>query len=168
VHHAVSHERVILTVVEQRQVEHLRVFAGAAHEVVVLHAMAVVCDGHHAGLFQAADGGEFFAGDVFCDRAGDEDIDHAFAFRAFVNERTVPAESIAGDVLGMQTTEVKPPRAAAAVPLATFSLAVWPGSRKWTCKSIRPGETIFPVASKVSTPAGAESFCRRRRFCRRG
>ncbi len=61
---------------------------------------------------------------------------------------TVPAESIAGDVLGMQTTEVKPPRAAAAVPVAIFSLAVWPGSRKWTCRSIRPGETIFPLASK--------------------
>jgi hypothetical protein len=29
--------------------------------------------------------------------------------------------------LGMQTTEVKPPRAAAAVPLAMFSFAVWPG-----------------------------------------
>ena len=43
---------------------------------------------------------------------------------------TVPALSIAGDVLGMQTTDVKPPRAAAAVPVAMFSLAVWPGSRK--------------------------------------
>ena len=43
---------------------------------------------------------------------------------------TVPALSMAGDVLGMQTTEVNPPRAAAAVPVAMFSLAVWPGSRK--------------------------------------
>jgi hypothetical protein len=31
---------------------------------------------------------------------------------------TVPALSIAGEVLGMQTTDVKPPRAAEAVPVA--------------------------------------------------
>ena len=67
---------------------------------------------------------------------------------------TVPALSMAGDVFGMQTTEVNPPRAAAAVPLAMFSLAVWPGSRKCTCKSIRPGQTIFPVASKRSISFG--------------
>ncbi len=35
---------------------------------------------------------------------------------------TVPALSIAGDVFGMQTTEVKPPRAAAAVPVAMVFL----------------------------------------------
>ena len=57
---------------------------------------------------------------------------------------TVPALSIAGDVFGMQTTEVNPPRAAAAVPVAMVSLAVWPGSRRWTCRSIRPGQTTIP------------------------
>ena len=35
-----------------------------------------------------------------------------------------------GLVLGMQTTVVKPPRAAAAAPVPMVSLAVWPGSRK--------------------------------------
>ena len=58
---------------------------------------------------------------------------------------TVPALSIAGDVLGMQTTEVNPPRAAAAVPVAMVSLAVWPGSRRCTCKSIRPGTNHLPA-----------------------
>jgi len=37
---------------------------------------------------------------------------------------TVPGLSMAGEVLGMHTTEVNPPRAAAAVPLAMVSLAV--------------------------------------------
>ena len=37
---------------------------------------------------------------------------------------TVPALSTAGDVFGMQTTEVNPPRAAAAVPVAMVSFAV--------------------------------------------
>ncbi len=43
---------------------------------------------------------------------------------------TVPELSMAGTVFGMHTTEVNPPRAAAAVPVAIFSLAVWPGSRR--------------------------------------
>ena len=47
----------------------------------------------------------------------------------------------------MQTTEVNPPRAAAAVPVAMVLLAVWPGSRRCTCKSIRPGQTTSPSAS---------------------
>ena len=66
----------------------------------------------------------------------------------------MPALSIAGDVFGMQTTEVNPPRAAAAVPVAMFSLAVWPGSRKCTCKSIRPGQTIFPSHRNFSMSVG--------------
>ena len=49
----------------------------------------------------------------------------------------------------------KPPRAAAAVPVAMVSLADWPGSRKWACKSIKPGQTTMPVASKRGVLAGA-------------
>ena len=87
VHHAVSHERIILAMIHHRQVEHLRVFAGAAHEFVVLDAMAVVGDGHDAGFFERTDGREFFAGDIFGDGAGDENIHDAFALRAFADER---------------------------------------------------------------------------------
>jgi len=39
----------------------------------------------------------------------------------------------------MQATAVKPPATAAAVPLATVSLCVWPGSRRCTCMSMKPG-----------------------------
>src|SRR5882672_2971211 len=85
-HHAVGDERVILAVVKDREVEHLRVFAGAAHEVVVLHTMAVVGDGDNAGFFQSADGSKFFARDVLGDRAGDEDIHDALFLRTFVDE----------------------------------------------------------------------------------
>ena len=68
---------------------------------------------------------------------------------------TVPALSMGGDVFGMQTSEVKPPRAAAAVPVMMVSLAVWPGSRKCTCRSISPGQTTCPLASNLSVSAGA-------------
>ena len=52
----------------------------------------------------------------------------------------------------MQTTEVKPPAAAARVPVAMVSLADWPGSRRCTCRSINPGAITSPRQSISSTP----------------
>jgi len=43
---------------------------------------------------------------------------------------TVARVSMAGSVLGMQHTVVKPPRAAARVPVAMVSLCSSPGSRR--------------------------------------
>ena len=72
---------------------------------------------------------------------------------------TVEGVSMAGEVFGMQTTEVNPPMAAAAEPEAMSSLAVWPGSRKCTCRSISPGQTTCPVQSIISTsPEDSRSF----------
>jgi hypothetical protein len=47
--------------------------------------------------------------------------------------------STGGEVFGMQTTLVNPPTAAARVPLAIVSFADCPGSRRCTCRSIKPG-----------------------------
>src|SRR5438094_1801632 len=68
---------------------------------------------------------------------------------------TVPALSMAGEVFGIQTTDVNPPRAAAAVPVAIVSFAVCPGSRNCTCGSIKPGQTTNPFTSIRSISAGA-------------
>ncbi len=57
--------------------------------------------------------------------------------------------SMAGMVLGMATSVVTPPAAAARVPLAMVSLPSWPGSRKCTCKSTRPGMSQRPFASNI-------------------
>ena len=65
----------------------------------------------------------------------------------------VPALSQTGLVFGMHTTVVKPPAAAASVPLRISSLCVWPGSRKWTWISTRPGATTRPVASTTVASA---------------
>jgi hypothetical protein len=116
--------------------------------------MAVVGDGDDARFFQRADGREFLARDIFVMAPVTKTFTTPSRAARSRMSATVPELSIAGEVLGMQTTEVNPPRAAAAVPVARFSLAVWPGSRKWTCKSIRPGQTIFPLASKISIPPG--------------
>ncbi len=64
-------------------------------------------------------------------------------------QRTCSGLSITGRVLGMQATEVKPPRAAAAVPLAMSSLYSKPGSRRWTCISTSPAQTVRPRASST-------------------
>lgn len=74
-----------------------------------------------------------------------------------------PALSFTGEVFGMQATAVKPPVTADRVPVATVSLCSWPGSRRCTCMSIRPGvitrlegmeTTTVPACLQVLTDAG--------------
>src|SRR4029450_11297896 len=66
-----------------------------------------------------------------------------------------PALSFTGEVFGMHATAVNPPATAAAVPVATVSLCSCPGSRRWTCMSMRPGATTTPHGlAPPSTPPG--------------
>src|SRR5580704_13193637 len=54
----------------------------------------------------------------------------------------------------MHATAVKPPATAAAHPLAIVSLCSCPGSRRWTCMSMSPGQTITPAGiSTTRAPA---------------
>ena len=57
-------------------------------------------------------------------------------------ERVTEALSFTGRVLGMGHTAVNPPRAAARVPVSMVSEDSPPGSRRWQCKSMKPGATI--------------------------
>src|SRR5438105_1299642 len=52
----------------------------------------------------------------------------------------------------MHATDVTPPAKAAAVPVAMVSSSSRPGSRRWTCMSISPGQTILPAASIIRKP----------------
>ena len=72
---------------------------------------------------------------------------------------TSAALSIGGSVFGIQAIDVKPPIAAARVPLSMSSLYSKPGSRKCVCMSISPGATINPAASmtSISNPSGSSS-----------
>src|ERR1700722_2170096 len=69
--------------------------------------------------------------------------------------RVMEALSFTGWVFGMQQTAVNPPRAAERVPVSMVSDISWPGSRRWQCRSMNPGATIYPLASKTSA-SGAE------------
>ena len=66
---------------------------------------------------------------------------------------TTAASSSGGSVLGMQTTAVQPPSAAARAPVSIVSASSRPGSRKCTWMSTRPGATTQPSASSTSAPA---------------
>src|SRR5439155_11878793 len=59
--------------------------------------------------------------------------------------------SSGGTVLGMHATAVKPPRAAARVPVSIVSFSSWPGSRKCTWMSTRPGQITAPWTGSTST-----------------
>src|SRR2546429_327557 len=55
----------------------------------------------------------------------------------------------------MAHTALNPPAAAARAPVAIVSTSSLPGSRKWTCRSTRPGATTWPRTSRTSAPSGA-------------
>ncbi len=78
---------------------------------------------------------------------------------SWIHETTLGL-STGGLVFGMQTTDVKPPAAAARVPLAMVSFADWPGSRRCTWMSMRPGATTRPAASMVSSTLKSRSRLR--------
>jgi len=66
--------------------------------------------------------------------------------RAATN-RASAALSQTGLVFGIATTVVTPPATAARAPVEIVSLPSSPGSRRWTCRSTRPGSTHRPRQS---------------------
>src|SRR5580658_2621906 len=72
-------------------------------------------------------------------------------------ERVTEALSFTGCVFGMQQTAVNPPRAADFVPVSMVSDISPPGSRRWPCRSMKPGVTTRPRASKISVSRASSS-----------
>src|SRR6195256_2433223 len=67
-------------------------------------------------------------------------------------ERGTDTLSFSGGGVGIGDTAVNPPRAAARVPVSIVSEDSPPGSRRWQCKSMKPGATTKFAASKISAP----------------
>ena len=63
------------------------------------------------------------------------------------------AVSVTGEVFAIASTAVKPPSAAALEPVRTVSASSRPGSRRWVCRSTRPGSATRPSASITCAPA---------------
>ena len=72
-----------------------------------------------------------------------------------VHSRVARSNIFAMQKVGMQHTDVNPPRAAARVPVAMVSLSSRPGSRRWTCRSTNPGHTTLPRASSTRSGGAA-------------
>ena len=77
VHDAIGRERLLLAVVENRQIEGFRVFDHMAHERMVLNAAAVVTEGNHAGGLQRTDAGHLPALVVLGHAAAREHMHHS-------------------------------------------------------------------------------------------
>ena len=58
--------------------------------------------------------------------------------------------SATGKVFAIADIAVNPPLAAAMLPVATVSESSRPGSRRWVCKSTRPGMSKFFFPSSIS------------------
>ena len=86
-HHAVADERVILAMIHDRQIEHPGILQRATHELMILHAMAVIGNRHDPGLLQRTDRGHFFAGDAFGNCAGHKNIHLPFATGFLLDQR---------------------------------------------------------------------------------
>ena len=69
----------------------------------------------------------------------------------------IPALSFTGSVFGIAQTAVKPPAAAARVPVAIVSLSSRPGSRRWVWMSMKPGQTTRPFSSRTWAPRAGDA-----------
>ena len=86
VHDPIAHQRVVLAMIHQGQVEHGGILERASHQFVVLHAMTVVGDGHHPGLGQQPDRRQFLTRQSPADRTGHMDIHARLAGRLLANQ----------------------------------------------------------------------------------
>ena len=89
------------------------------------------------------------------DGARDVRTSHSADLPRSSTSRTAAAESSAGSVLGMATTAVNPPSAAAREPVSTVSASSRPGSRRCVCRSTSPGAITQLVASSVSVSSAS-------------
>ena len=154
VHVPARGERVVLAVLGQGDAEAGGVLERPAHQAGVLHAVAVVgeeahAEGGHLGHRRQRSPARPTV------MAPATSTSHSAASRpSSWTSRTTPALSMAGSVLGIATTAVKPPSAAARAPVSTVSASSRPGWRRWVWRSTRPGATTQPPAS--STVAAVE------------
>ena len=150
-------QRVVLGVLDDRQVERRGVLEGAPHDLAAGDAAPVVADGDGAGGLQVGHLGELLAalpdGDG-ADRVETHAVPTARALATSISVTT--RESLTGRVLGMQHTSTNPPAAAARRPLATSSLPSAPGSRRCAWRSMRPGKSQAPGRSTTRTRSLAE------------
>ncbi len=163
VHHRVAFEIGVLAVRDERVRQVGGVARGVAQHARVAHRRAVVAERDAARIGEQMVRRELLAGArPWSSRRPGTRARARRRRRAARPRRRSLAESSAGSVFGMHATAVKPPATAAAAPVAIVSLCVCPGSRRWTCMSMKPGATIAPAASTTRASARVERARRSR------
>ena len=154
VHLGVLGQPRLLGVLGDDAVERLDVLQRPAHQHGVGHAVPVVGEDPHPGgrVGHRAELGQLLAGEPDRHRADRRDVDQPASRPSRQTCSTTPAVSATGSVLAIAWTAVKPPRAAARVPDSTVSASSRPGSRRWVCRSTRPGSATRPSASRTVAP----------------
>ena len=151
VHLRAGREVVVLAVLENSRSK-VRAYSRArAHHGRVHHATPVVADADRAGVAQVGHLGELFA--VGCRPSPRDRVEPRAAGRTRARQHHLGDRARVVDRLGVRhrADVVKPPAAAARRPLAMSSLYSWPGSRRWACRSTKPGTTQHPAASITRT-----------------
>ena len=131
------------------QIKTVRIFHRPSHHARVRHRPSVIRDCHDARVLHFAHLGQFFAARAFRQRPNWKHVGQLRPLPCSIIKRVTAGLSFIGSVFGIAQTLVQPPATAAAAPVAIVSLYSWPGSRRCTCRSIKPGATIRPVASNA-------------------
>ncbi len=162
-----GHRRV-LAVVHQRQVEHLRILAGAPHELVALDALAVVGDRHDPGALQRAGGRERLALQTDGDAAGRQHLDHGVAPDGVVD--VLDRAGVVGDGRGVRHAHDGGEAAGGRGPGAGRDrlLVRLAGLPEMDMDIDEPGAGDEAVRRRSSPPAGARRRAATRRARRRG
>ena len=157
VHLSVLGEPGLLGVLCDDAVEGLDVLERPPHQYCVADALPVVGEDPHPrrGVGHRAELGQPLAAEPDGDRADREDIAVAGLAAQRQTCSTTPAVSATGSVFAIACTAVKPPIAAACVPVSTVSASSRPGSRRCVCRSTRPGRATSPQRRRPRHRSGA-------------
>src|SRR5579859_4462267 len=146
-HDGAGSERNIFRMLDDGQIERAAVVHHLAREFCRGDGFAVVANGDDAGLLH---GGDFRDGFAFAADAGGADGPNAHAGSGFgAIENKARDAGVVVDRFRVRHA-ADGGEAAASVPVSMLSEDSCPGSRRCACKSIKPGATMRPVASKIS------------------
>ena len=146
VHRAPAELRVF-AVLHDRPAGHGDVLQRLAHDLGRGDRHAVVAERHRPGPGHEADLGQLLALSPLGRRADGEDVASPALAAGCRRTRSSSRRRGPGRCWACSRSLVNPPATAAALPVAIVSLSSRPGSRRWTCGSISPGQTIRPVAA---------------------
>ena len=158
VHHAPLGQFAHFGMIENWAVEHQRIFERPPHQFGVVNRRPVVGETDRAGLNELAELGKFLPFAIFADAGDDVHVALIGPRRLMLNEFDAGLRIDRRLGIGHAGDRGKSAGQCRRGAGGDRFIFLAPGSRRWTCMSISPGETILPVASMIrSCPLGETS-----------